>query len=468
MKSFSKKIDITCFSDYKTVPGQYRDSFIIGSRCVKLDENDCEVVVAVSESYRDKCAVLETVHTGKKLTLVAIKDSQFAEFIGNYVETSGGTSESVDKNLNPFSLEDISSEAPAVNAINAICLEAIRRKASDIHIQCEKDIVKVRMRIDGLLQNVRELDKRMFSSIVSRIKVMAGLNVMENRLCQDGRMTVQTEGKKLDFRVSIIPAVTGQNVVLRLFNYENESLALDELGIPAENLKQIKKAMSMPFGMVLATGPTGSGKSTTLHAMLREMDKEHLKIVTIEDPVEKILDGVEQVQVNAEIGLTFESLLRRILRHDPDVIMVGEIRDRETAELAVRSALTGHLILSTLHTNDSVSAITRLRNLGVEPYLISGVLKLCVAQRLVRKLCTFCGGTGCEECSQTGYMGRIAVSEVFCIDETCAEMIERQRSDSEIRSYLKSIGFKNMKKDAQDKIKLGVSTEQEMIREGLI
>lgn len=468
MRASLEKIDITEFSDYKKVPGQYRDSFIIGSRCVKLNEDEKVVTVALSESFKEKKSVLDKVHAGKQISAVLIKDSQFAEFIGNYVETSGEKNSSTEKTETSFSLEDISGEAPAVNAINAICLEAIRRKASDIHIQSEKDLVNVRMRIDGLLQNVRTIDKGLFSSIVSRIKVMAGLNVMENRLCQDGRITVQTDGKKLDFRVSVVPAVSGQNIVLRLFNFENEALSLDELGFSSENLKEIKKAMNLPFGMILATGPTGSGKSTTLHAMLREMDKDHLKIVTIEDPVEKQIEGIEQIQVNAEIGLTFESLLRRILRHDPDVIMVGEIRDRETAELAVRSALTGHLILSTLHTNDSVSSITRLKNLGIEPYLISGVLRTCIAQRLVRKLCNSCGGKGCEVCCYTGYKGRTAVSEVFSIDETCARMIEEQKNDSEIRSYLKQKGIKFLRQDALLKVKAGISTKQEMIREGLL
>ena len=395
-----------------------------------------------------------------------VKESDFAEFIGNFVDK--GFKDSGIKEESYFNLEDISGDAPVVNVINAICLEAIRKKASDIHIQGTKDSVSVRLRMDGVLQTVRQLDRNILNPLVSRLKVMSGLNVMENRLCQDGRMSVQTAGKKLDFRVSIVPAVTGQNIVLRLFNTESEELPLDLLGFSEENLTEIRKALHLPYGMILATGPTGSGKTTTLHAMLKEMDKEHLKIVTIEDPVEKEIDGIEQIQVNDEIGLTFGSILRRILRQDPDVIMVGEIRDTETAELAVRSALTGHLILSTLHTNDSVSAVTRLRNLGIEPYLIAGVLRMSIAQRLVRKACPSCVGTGCDDCDFTGYKGRTVVSEVFSVNENTSEMIERGNSDSEIRKYLLQGKFSTLQDSAKQKVKEGISTKEEMMREGLL
>ena len=318
------------------------------------------------------------------------------------------------------------------------------------------------------MQTVRKLEKGVFDSLVSRIKVMSGLNVMENRLCQDGRMSVQVQDKKLDFRVSIVPSVLGQNIVLRLFAGEDEKLNLDELGFSKNTLKKLNSALNYPYGMILATGPTGSGKTTTLHALIKKMDKEHLKIVTIEDPVEKTIDGIEQIQVNDEIDLSFEKILRHVLRHDPDVIMVGEIRDKETAELAVRSALTGHLILSTIHTNDSVGAISRLKNLGIEPYLIAGTLRTVMAQRLIRKTCKECHGKGCELCTFTGYSGRTSVSEIFDIDDTISSMIESEKSDIEIKKYIKTKGFKSLKEDAMLKITNGISTKQEMIREGLI
>ena len=297
---------------------------------------------------------------------------------------------------------------------------------------------------------------------------MAGLNVMENRLCQDGRMTVFTGGTNLDFRVSIIPSVSGQNIVLRLFNRETENLSLEDLGFSNENLKKINAAINIPYGMILVTGPTGSGKTTTLHSIINKMDKDHLKIVTIEDPVEKVIDGIEQIQVNDEINLTFENILRRVLRHDPDVIMVGEIRDKETAELAVRSALTGHTILSTLHTNDSISAITRLQNLGIEPYLIAGTVRSVIAQRLVRKTCKYCKGQGCQLCNSTGYNGRTAVGEVFLVDDKIIKIIEEGKPDFELRDYLISNGFKTLKDDAKQKVKEKISTKAELQREGLI
>lgn len=462
------EFNITEFSMYRNVAGQYTDQFIKSSRCVKLSESDKYVSVAVSESFKDKIIVLKEAHAPKEIKTIVVSDSEFAEFIGIFVDSvtkKVGGQRITDDN---FRLENINSDAPVVNIINAICLEAIRRKASDIHIQGTKKSVNVRLRMDGVLQTVRMLDRSIFENLVSRVKVMSGLNVMESRLCQDGRMAVQVGEKKLDFRVSIVPSVTGQNIVLRLFNSESETLTLEQLGFSEDNFMKINGALKFPYGMILATGPTGSGKTTTLHAMLKEMDLEHLKIVTIEDPVEKVIDGVEQIQVNDEIGLSFESVLRRILRHDPDVIMVGEIRDGETAELAVRSALTGHLILSTIHTNDSISAVTRLRNLGIEPYLIAGTLKTCIAQRLVRRICPECGGKGCASCNSTGFMGRTAVSEVFMVDDTVRTMIERGDNDSEIRKYMAECGFSTLRDDAMRKISSGISSREEVMREGLI
>lgn len=469
MKNSNKnEFDITKFSLYKSVKEQYTDSFIRTCRCIKVNESTEEVSVAVSEKYVEKIELLRKVHFPKKIKILEVKDSDFVEFIGNHVDVTSAESNTKLSENNEYSLEDINSEAPVVNIINAICLEAIRKKASDIHIQGTKNSIKVRLRLDGVLQTVRELDKSIFDSLVSRVKVMSGLNVMESRLCQDGRMSVQLENKKLDFRVSIVPSVSGQNIVLRLFNTDEKEMSLDELGFTEDNLNKIKLSLKNPHGMILATGPTGSGKTTTLHAMLKELDREHLKIVTIEDPVEKEIDGIEQIQVNEEIGLTFGNILRRILRQDPDVIMVGEIRDKETAELAVRSALTGHLILSTIHTNDSVSSIARLQNLGIEPYLIAGVLRTCIAQRLVRKTCNECGGKGCLACNTTGYKGRTAVSEVFNINEDIAGFIENKISDSDIHKYIVKHGFKSLREDAQLKVKEGISTEKEIIREGLI
>lgn len=467
MNSISN-FNILEFADFMNIKGQYSIQFIKNTCCVKVDESESEVIIAVAQGKTDCIKLLRQVHNDKEIKTIVVKDTDFAEFIGKFVDgNTEKTSILQDKN-DEFRLEDINSDSPIVNIINAVCLEAIRRKASDIHIQGTKTCVDVRLRIDGVLQSVRKLDKGVFDSLVSRIKVMSGLNVMENRLCQDGRMSVQVQDKKLDFRVSIVPSVLGQDIVLRLFAGEDEKLNLEELGFSKSNLKILNSALNYPYGMILATGPTGSGKTTTLHALIKKMDREHLKIVTIEDPVEKTIDGIEQIQVNDEIDLSFEKILRHVLRHDPDVIMVGEIRDKETAELAVRSALTGHLILSTIHTNDSVGAISRLKNLGIEPYLIAGTLRTVMAQRLIRKTCKQCHGKGCELCTFTGYSGRTAVSEIFDIDETISSMIESEKSDIEIKKYIKTQGFKSLKEDAVHKITSGISTKQEMIREGLI
>jgi general secretion pathway protein E/type IV pilus assembly protein PilB len=463
-----KKFDITQFSTYRDIKDQYTDQFIKTSRCVKVYDSNTSIISAIAESSREKEDILRKVHYPKEVRIIIVQDSDFAEFTGNFVEkTVPQTSTSFIENSS-YSLEDISSDAPAVNIINAICLEAIRRKASDIHIQGTKQGICIRLRIDGVLHTVRTLNRNIFDTLVSRIKVMSNLNVMENRLCQDGRMSVEAGGQKLDLRVSVVPAVGGQNIVLRIFNTEIKDLTISELGFSKNDLDKMNKSLNIPYGMILVTGPTGSGKTTTLHSMLKEMDREHLKIVTIEDPVEKVVDGIEQIQVNEEIGLTFETILRRVLRQDPDVIMVGEIRDKETAELAIRSALTGHRILSSVHTNDSVSAISRLRNLGLESYLIAGTLNTVIAQRLVRKICNVCKGDGCLQCCNTGFSGRTAVGEVFNVDDKIAEMIEKKASEADIRKYLLKQGFTDLKEEAKRKVSEGITTESEIIREGLV
>lgn len=468
MRVYEGKTDIKTFSLYRTIDHQYTDEFIRNSRCVKKEENDNEVFVFVSQDYKEKIHLLEKIHFPKSLRVIFVKDSDFVEFIGNHVERdSENAVRDREKEFEEISLQTISSDAPVVNIINAVFLEAIRKKASDIHIHCDKNEINIRFRIDGLLQTVKTLNKSLYTSFVSRIKVMANLNIMENRLCQDGRISVNYENKTVDFRVSIVPTSKGQSIVLRLFDTEEEVLELEDLGFSERNYSVLMKSLVLPNGMILVTGPTGSGKTTTLHAMLSKMDRNHLKIITIEDPVEKEIEGVDQIQVNEEIDLTFENILRRVLRQDPDVIMIGEIRDKETAELAVRASLTGHLILSTLHTNDSFSAITRLKNLGIEPYLIAGVLKVCMAQRLIRKVCIYCKGHGCEECNGTGYKGRIAVGESFTVSDIISKQIEECESEEEIKSSAIKQGFISIKDDALLKVQGGISTREEILREGI-
>lgn len=459
--------NITEFVSYREIENQYSDDFIRNNRAVLVSNEKTKIVIAIAEGAASNKSLFETLHETKTVLFEEVTNVDFSEFIGSCVENTKENSGNGLISTEDYLLEKISNDAPIINIINAICLEAIRKNSSDIHIQHTRDDIKIRLRIDGVLQTVKVLSKSLADAISNRIKVMAGLNVMETRLCQDGRMSVRSGNNTYDFRVSVVPCVYGQSIVLRLFNSRSNQIDLENLGFSKSNYEKLGKALHFSNGMILATGPTGSGKTTTLHALITKMDIEHLKIVTIEDPVEKEIDGIDQIQVNSEIGLTFETILRRILRQDPDVIMVGEIRDKETAELAVRAALTGHLILSTMHTNDSIGAVSRLRNLGIENYLIGDVLRLCLAQRLVRKICTECSGKGCIHCSNTGLKGRTAITEVFLCDENCKEIIEQNGSESELRKHLKSIGFKTLNEDASEKIKNKEITKEELILEGI-
>ena len=387
----------------------------------------------------------------------------------------------------------MTGSAPVVNIINAICIEAIRLESSDIHIEAHADSVHIRYRIDGVLRSVKKIDKSVFLTISNRVKIMANLNPLEQRLPQDGRMSVSIEKSTIDLRVSIIPVANGESIVLRIFNTSAKLRTLDELGFYPHDLDAIKTAVKQPFGLILLTGPTGSGKTTTLHALIASLPIPELKIITIEDPVEQLIPGVNQVQVNDEINLSFDGMLRRVLRQDPNVIMVGEIRDTPTAELALRSALTGHLILSTLHTNDSVSVITRLENMGLDPYLIAAVLRCSVAQRLVRKVCPLCRkkvsinkqvkslllkykvtgdvmyeSEGCPDCEYTGYKGRTVIGEVFTMNKNIEEMIASRKPLADIARYAAAhTGMGSMAKNALQKTVDGITTLREIEREVL-
>lgn len=488
------QFNICDYKDYRECPGQYRDSYIRNSGAVKISESENEVVVAVSFGRcREVKTFLIGFHAPKEVRFIIVEDSDFAEFIGSIVDSdSSGPSFSTSDVGNQFGLEEVSDSAPVINIINAICLSAIRRNASDIHIQPEKDALRVRFRMDGVLKVVKVMDAGLSESIASRIKVMSNLNILEQRLPQDGRMRVTLGDRSLDFRVSFIPVAYGESIVLRIFNTKKEIQHLADLGFSSASHDMLQKALGIPNGLILATGPTGSGKTTTLHALISGMDSEALKIITIEDPVERIIPGVDQIQVNDSIGLTFDSILRRILRQDPDVIMVGEIRDSATAELAIRAALTGHLILSTLHTNDSISAVTRLRNMGVEPYLVSSVLKYSIAQRLVRKICPFCSvavplnaemkilrnrynlsgdamkiSKGCERCGLTGYSGRTVVSEIFELTDACASCIDEEHPVAELYEIAERNNMKSLSYDAVQKVLSGETTYYEIHREAL-
>jgi general secretion pathway protein E/type IV pilus assembly protein PilB len=470
---------------------QYSREFISHRGAIKLSETDHEVRVAISDSGNLELQnYLEGFHIPKKVVFYAISKAELASYVG---ETTVIEPVQQKKDLgrdHAIALDAITEGAPVVNIINAICIEAIRLESSDIHIEAHADSVYIRYRIDGVLRIVKKIDKSVFLTISNRIKIMANLNPLEQRLPQDGRMSVTIEDTAIDLRVSIIPITNGESIVLRIFTKSARLLSLDELGFYPDNLSRIKRVAREPYGLILLTGPTGSGKTTTLHGLIAGFPVQELKIITIEDPVEQIIPGVNQVQINDEINLSFDGMLRRVLRQDPNVIMVGEIRDNPTAELALRSALTGHLILSTLHTNDSFSVITRLENMGLEPYLIAAVLKCSVAQRLVRTCCPKCGkktspdkktkalftkyritansimrAEGCASCDFTGYKGRTIISEVFTVDSVIENMIIERKNSAEVLRYAAAQGMMSMARDGLQKVADGITTLSEVERE---
>lgn len=391
-------------------------------------------------------------------------------------------------------LEKASEEAPVIKLVNHLLMDSMHKGASDIHIEPYEKELRVRYRIDGVLYDIMHPPVKLKNAVTSRIKVMSNLDIAERRLPQDGRIKVKfPQNKNIEYRVSVIPTLFGEKVVMRILDKESLQLDLTKLGFEETQLEVFRESIYQPYGMVLITGPTGSGKTTTLYSSLIDLNRTDLNISTAEDPVEYSLSGVNQVQVHEEIGLTFSSCLRSFLRQDPDVILVGEIRDYETAEIAIKSALTGHLVLSTLHTNDAPSTITRLLNMGVEPFLVTASLNSIVAQRLVRVVCPGCKeeidaapqvlidlgvspkevadyviyqgrGEGCKLCSGTGYKGRLAVFEVMNINDELKEFILSGASALEIKREAVRQGMRTLRQSALEKLKLGVTTIEEVVR----
>ncbi len=352
----------------------------------------------------------------------------------------------------------------AAALINDLIEKAVKGGASDIHFEPQDNFLKVRFRIDGLLQDELRISKSMIPSIVSRVKIMANLDIAEKRLPQDGRTYIKVDGVNIDLRISIVPVLHGEKVVMRLLNRKLAILELKDLGIADSEIDLYKSMITKPHGMILITGPTGGGKTTTLYATLNQINSEGTNIITIEDPIEYEIPGINQIQVNYKTGLTFAKGLRAILRQDPDIIMVGEIRDSETAKIAVQAALTGHLVLSTLHTNDSPSAITRLIDMGIEPFLAISPLIGIVAERLVRKLCPSCKGSGCNECHFRGYKGRIGIFEILKLNEEIKDLALKGATSSAIKGAAKGAGMKTLLMDGKSKIKEGITTEEEIMR----
>ncbi|RMD85832.1 MAG: type II/IV secretion system protein, partial [Calditrichaeota bacterium] len=386
-------------------------------------------------------------------------------------------------------LKQLSAEAPVVKLVNLIIAQAILDKASDIHIEPEEKSLRVRYRIDGILHEAFNPPKHLQAAIISRIKILSDLDIAESRVPQDGRFQVSLNGREVDLRVSTLPTVHGENVVLRILDKSSLMIDLEELGFSEDSLKQFKSLLASSYGIILVSGPTGSGKTTTLYSALQSINTPDKNIVTIEDPVEYRLKMIRQSQVNVKAGLTFASGLRAILRQDPDIVMVGEIRDSETAKIAVEAALTGHLVLSTIHTNDAPGGLTRLTEMGVEPFLTASATVGVVAQRLVRRICENCKepykpspaileelgisqekerrfyrGVGCEECKNTGYKGRMGIYEIMSMDETLRELTLKQASSDQIKKVAIQHGMRTLRQDGLFKAIQGITTLEEVIR----
>jgi type IV pilus assembly protein PilB len=389
-------------------------------------------------------------------------------------------------------LKEVVDEAPIVKYVNLLITQAIQDRASDIHIEPGEIDLRVRYRIDGVLHEVMRSPKSIQSGVISRLKIMSDINIAERRIPQDGRLSVTAHGTKVDLRVATLPTVWGEKVVMRILDNSTARLALSDLGFAESNYTRYSASFTKPYGMILVTGPTGSGKSTTLYATLNIIAKPEINVITVEDPVEYRLPGINQVQVNGKAGLTFAAALRSILRSDPDVVLIGEIRDHETAQIAVEAALTGHLVLSTLHTNDASSAITRLTEMGIEPFLVGSALDCVLAQRLARRLCSKCKepyqptveelrsagfalvpegelptlhrAVGCSACAKTGYKGRLALHEVMAVSEEIERLAVTRASATEIAEVARQQGMHRLRDDGMFKVRDGITSLAEILR----
>ena len=457
---------------------------------IKKDRNKLMIAMADPMDY----FAIEEVRmaTGCQIeTSIAAKDDVFRTITKYY-----DLQESMDQALIDMSPNEIENDtqitdedSPIVRLVNQIIANGVAQRASDIHFDPQENDLRVRYRVDGMLKSERSLPKYMQNVILARIKIMGYLNITENRLPQDGRIKLRVNMKDIDIRLSTLPTIYGEKVVMRILDLSSALNSINKLDFNEKNLNAFSKMIQHPNGIVLLTGPTGSGKSSTLYAALNQLNDENVNIITVEDPVEYQLDGINQIQVREEVGLTFATGLRSILRQDPDIVMIGEIRDLETAQIAVRASLTGHLVLSTLHTNSAVESVSRLKDMGVESFLLSSSLVGIVAQRLVRKVCRDCGeatipnerekeifaehgiiieevrkGRGCPACNHTGYRGRLAIHEVLVVDDFVKDIILTSKGPSLLRDYMKKTGFSSLLEDGLLKVKAGITTTEEVLR----
>jgi type IV pilus assembly protein PilB len=443
--------------------------------------------------------------TGYRIEVLAATESAIKEALNKYYDTSSNLSELVSHldgegvefieegdEIDISELKYASEEAPVIKLVNGMLNDAIRKGASDIHVESYDKTFRVRFRIDGVLYDAMNPSLKFKNAFISRLKIMSKLDIAERRLPQDGRIKIKTErNREIDFRVSVLPTLFGEKVVLRLLDKSSLQLDMTKLGFEKDDLENFQKGITQPFGMVLVTGPTGSGKTTTLYSAISELNEISKNISTAENPVEYNLMGINQVQIHEGIGLTFANTLRAFLRQDPDIILVGEIRDFETAEIAIKAALTGHLVLSTLHTNDAPSTVNRLLNMGIEPFLIASSVTLILAQRLVRKVCSECRipttlseqafidlgvkpeefqnihlykGTGCKNCNHTGFKGRIAVYEVMPLNANLKELILKGASSTDLKKEAMKCGMSTLRSSAINKMKQGLTTVEDVLR----
>lgn len=424
---------------------------------------------------------------GAKLDVQALRDA---------CSVVGGEGVSIEGAKDSKKLSELASQVPVVRLVDIVLSEAVTRRASDVHIEAFENMVRIRYRIDGICYQVAEPPKSLALAMASRIKIMANLDVAETRLPQDGRILITQDNRDIDLRVSTLPTIYGESIVLRVLDKRAVNKSLEELGMGADVQEAMQALIRRPHGLVLVTGPTGSGKTTTLYACLASLNRDDVKIVTTEDPVEYDIRGLVQVAINQKIALTFATCLRAILRHDPDVIMVGEIRDLETAQVAIQAALTGHLVFSTLHTNDAPGAVTRLLDMGVEPFLITSTVNAVMGQRLVRRLCPACRkptrvsatvqamlatvpgeragaaqeptvmqALGCDACQGLGFQGRTGIYELFTMDEAMRRLVLERASVTELRRVAHDAGMRTLRQDGLRKVRMGETLVEEILRE---
>jgi type IV pilus assembly protein PilB len=440
--------------------------------------------VALLTGYEVKVAVASREDIAALVTRLTRLDDVVASTSMEDVEATDGPAEIVD-------LRESADDAPVIKLVNQIIAQAVEQGTSDIHFQPDGKEMAVRFRIDGVLQTSTTVPRRMVAGVVSRIKIMSDLDIAERRIPQDGRMSVNSNNKKIDLRVATLPTVWGEKVVMRILDNSTAMLRLADLGFQQNNFDRWQQSFTKPYGMLLVTGPTGSGKSTTLYATLNLVSRPEVNVITVEDPVEYRIPGINQVQANPRAGLTFARALRSILRSDPDIVLLGEIRDHETAQIAIEAALTGHLVLSTLHTNDAPSAVNRLIEMGIEPFLVGSALDCVLAQRLARRLCSKCKeayvptpemmvasrwpwqqdelptlfrATGCSACSKTGYKGRLALHEVMPVDEEIERLAVARASADTIGSAARNGGMSTLREDGLSKVLQGLTSIEEIMR----